>query len=233
MTQNATATPDQLTDAQIEDYLRRHPTFFLEHETLLTELYLPHASGEAVSLLERQVSLLRERNIDARKRLKDFLEEGERNDELFGKTRELVLTLMDARSLSHMVESLYAACQTLFGLEHQQFTLIDPPAALKPALVRALSRSEAEQKMPSVARISQCAAGVFRDEELKLLFAGDHADVKSALVLPIFAQDELVALMAFGSDDARYFCSNMDTLFLDFIGDVLGRLLPRFLKSLG
>ncbi|CAA0078682.1 Uncharacterised protein [BD1-7 clade bacterium] len=228
MMQDATATESPLEAAQVEEYLRNNPTYFLEREHLLTELYLPHASGEAVSLLERQVSLLRERNIDARKRLKEFLEQGERNDELFGNTRRVVTALLEARNLTDLVERLYASCQNEFGVEFQKFTLLSRDGHHRQTQVRCVNLSEAETAVPVLSRIQQCVAGIFREDELKLLFAGDHNGVGSALLLPVFVSGELVAVMAFGSSDVKYFNNEPDTLFLDFIGDVLGRLLPRF-----
>ena len=55
-----------LTAEDIENYLRKNPDFFLGRPELLTELSIPHRSGEAVSLVEKQVKVLREQNEQAR-----------------------------------------------------------------------------------------------------------------------------------------------------------------------
>ncbi len=51
------------SEAEIADYLQNNADFFERHATLLTKLKLPHSRGNAtVSLVERQVSALREKN---------------------------------------------------------------------------------------------------------------------------------------------------------------------------
>jgi uncharacterized protein len=67
---------------QVIDYLRQHPDFFVQQEDLLCDLTLRHDSGPAVSLLERQVSVLRERNMQMRRRLAAMVEIARENDTL-------------------------------------------------------------------------------------------------------------------------------------------------------
>lgn len=50
-----------LDENEVADFLRAHPDFFERHLALLSELVVPHSSrGGAVSLLERQVGVLRD-----------------------------------------------------------------------------------------------------------------------------------------------------------------------------
>ena len=88
---------DPLEPEQIEAYLREHLDFFEQHHDLLAEITLPHESGVAVSLVERQVSILRERNIDMRNRLSKLLDNARDNDKLFDKSKRLVLSLIEGQ----------------------------------------------------------------------------------------------------------------------------------------
>ena len=57
------ATPVNLPrEAEVIAFLRTHPSFLDQHPELLSQLEIPHGSGDAVSLLERQVAVLREEN---------------------------------------------------------------------------------------------------------------------------------------------------------------------------
>ena len=47
----------QLDAHTVAEYLRLHPAFFAEYDELLPDLIIPHQSGQAVSLVERQVKL--------------------------------------------------------------------------------------------------------------------------------------------------------------------------------
>ena len=80
-------------------YLRENPDFFGRHPMLLTDLSLPHDSGEAISLVERQVAILRERNIDMRRRLTHLVGAANTNDTLFEKTRRFTLNMLDCDDL--------------------------------------------------------------------------------------------------------------------------------------
>lgn len=225
-----TDTPIALTAQQVNQYLIEHPTYFLEHEHLLADLYLPHASGEAVSLLERQVSILRDRNIETRKRLSDMLEQGQRNDVLFQKTRNLVLNLLEAKSLNDLSQRLIDCCSKEFQVDKVQFSLLANPEHYRTSQSRVIPITELEKTMPSLMETNHCLSGIFRDDELKFLFAGRQESTASAIALPIVIQHRVQAVIALGSDDPNYFQAGMDTLFLNFVGDVIARLLPRFLK---
>jgi len=50
---------DALSADQVASYLKKHPDFFINRDSLLAEITLPHESGQAISLLERQVKILR------------------------------------------------------------------------------------------------------------------------------------------------------------------------------
>ena len=95
-----------IDDQTVLDYLRNRPDFFRAHPALLAELDLPHASGGAVSLIERQVAILRERSISSRHKLGELIEIAKDNDKLFEQTRELVLQLITSRSPKDMFDGL-------------------------------------------------------------------------------------------------------------------------------
>nr|GFB69300.1 probable diaminopimelate decarboxylase, chloroplastic [Tanacetum cinerariifolium] len=71
-------------------WLQQHPDFFAEHDDLLTAMRIPHQRGDTVSLVERQLKILRERNIEMRHRLSQLMDVARDNDRLFEKTRRLI-----------------------------------------------------------------------------------------------------------------------------------------------
>jgi len=50
---------NELNDEAVLRYLTIHPEFFNNNQDLLPRLRIPHESGKAVSLIEKQVSVLR------------------------------------------------------------------------------------------------------------------------------------------------------------------------------
>jgi uncharacterized protein YigA (DUF484 family) len=62
-----------LDPSQVADFLSNNPEFFEDRDALLLSMSLPHQQGGAVSLVEKQVALLRERNLETKKRLDEFV----------------------------------------------------------------------------------------------------------------------------------------------------------------
>src|SRR3990167_1227658 len=104
----------ELTAEQVASYLHAHPEFFVDRDELLGEMRIPHQPGDAVSLVERQVRLLRERNIEMRHRLSQLMDVARDNDRLFDKTRRLVLDLLDASSLEEVVSCVEDSLRSEF-----------------------------------------------------------------------------------------------------------------------
>lgn len=129
--QTSTDTPGELAadktvpalEAEaVAAWLQQHPDFFAEHDELLTAMRIPHQRGDTVSLVERQLKLLRERNIEMRHRLSQLMDVARDNDRLFEKTRRLILALMDATSLEEIVIAVEDSLRQefLFGAEQSK-----------------------------------------------------------------------------------------------------------------
>ncbi len=226
MTTNIDTDIESQSAEQIEAYLRQHPTFFIEREQLLSELYFPHSNGSVVSLVERQVNLLRERNIESRKRLNQFVSQAKTNDELFKKTQALVLTLLDATSLNELIKGFNQCALSQFDIDAVQVSLLNDKFSQANQLQK-VGRETLAERLPWVLAIKNSISGHFREEELTLLFPREKG-IKSAIVLPINHEGGLQAILSFGSYDSRYFDAKMDTLFVEFIASVLSRQLTKY-----
>ncbi len=213
----------EISEDQVANYLKNHPGFFLKRDDLLCELKLSHPSGTAVSLLERQVNLLRERNMDMRHRLSDMLGHGETNDLLFDKTNRLILSLIEAKTIDALARTCRNALLNDFQLPFAALILLDPPSA--PATVRTASRAAAQEAVANLLN-NKLTCGVLRDKELQFLFGDQARNVGSAAVVPL-NHHGTVGILAIGSDDAHYFRADMGNLFIQHIADVLTRLLAK------
>ncbi|MBV2091153.1 MAG: DUF484 family protein, partial [Candidatus Thiodiazotropha sp. (ex Ctena orbiculata)] len=94
------------TDQQIADYLRENPGYLLRHPELLAELEIPHASGDAVSLIERQVEALRKQLKDTQQQLANLVEVARSNDQLQARMHRLTLELIDAATFEEVLNAL-------------------------------------------------------------------------------------------------------------------------------
>src|SRR5215217_4237121 len=103
-------------ETAIADYLQGNPDFFERHATLLTKLNLPHNRGSsAISLVERQVAALRDKNEKLETRLRELIEVARGNDALAAKIHRLACRLVRAEDASGVLEALEASLREDFG----------------------------------------------------------------------------------------------------------------------
>ena len=219
----AVATPLELSDEQVRDYLKQNGDFLQRNPDMLDHLHISHASGSAVSLVEKQVSVLRERNIDMRHRLNALTANARDNDKLYEQTRGLVLALLDAASLDELYTAFMNSMERDFNVDYASLILFGE--ADEEASCRIETAEAAKIEIGALLKGRKPVCGVLRKEELAYLFP-DAGEVGSAALMPL-ANGEELGLVAVGSADANRYSSNMGTLFLTHIADVIVRLLPR------
>lgn len=213
----------------IAAYLRDHPEFFVEHEELLSTLRIPHQRGDTVSLVERQLKLLRDRNIEMRHRLSQLMDVARDNDRLFDKTRRLILALMDANSLEEIVIAVEDSLRNEFQVPFVSLILFsDNPMSIG----RWVSTAEAQKAIGGLISGDKTFCGALREHELTFLYGAEQgAQVGSSAVIALTHQG-LHGVLAIGSRDPQYYKSSVGTLFLSYIAEVLGRVLPRYTNAL-
>ena len=67
-------------DTWVAAYLQQHPDFFLRRPDILSNLSIPHETGEAVSLIEHQIKVLRKQTDNYRKQLEELVAVAREND---------------------------------------------------------------------------------------------------------------------------------------------------------
>ena len=95
-----------VTEKQVVKHLQDNPEFFLNHPELLSNIKLPHDSGKAISLVEKQVNILREQGVKATEKLKDLTDNARTNDEIFDITRSLILDLLESNTIEEVSTSV-------------------------------------------------------------------------------------------------------------------------------
>lgn len=220
-------TVDDLSAGKVADYLRTHPEFFLEQGDLLADLSLPHESGKAISLLERQVTILRDRGIEARQKLNNLLENARNNDQLFDTTRNLVLALLRAGNVTEITDVTQDQLSNHDNIDACEILLVEHPDLKVSQSVRVESLSKLKQHFTDALRLKRTHCGVLEREQVKFLFPGNHQQINSTALCPVINNSEILALIGFGNRADNYFNIHLDTLFLDFIGHVVGAVLDK------
>ncbi|GLS27082.1 DUF484 family protein [Marinibactrum halimedae] len=229
MTESVDQT-QSLRAEEVAEYLRENPEFFINHQYLLNDIRLPHESGKAVSLVERQVSVLRERTMDMRKRLDIFIDNARKNDALFDKTRRLVLTLLEARDIGDIIDAIFYSFENEFNIQFTSLILIGNPSSINSGLAQVMALNDMRRCFPRLLPLNKAVCGHLPENELALLFPKNINDIGSAAVAPL-VHGQRLGLLAIGNSDPDYYRSSMGTIFLSYIADVLNRVLPDKIPS--
>src|SRR5690606_3532164 len=224
MTDTSVTEVTELDSAVVADYLRRHPAFFVEHDELLLDLFIPHQSGQAVSLVERQVKLLRERNIDARHRLSQLMDVARENDRLFEKSRRLSLGLLESQDVEEVIANIEDSLRDDFQVPFVSLILFSETPRVGNA--RYATHSEARDAIGHLLDSNKTLSGVLRNHELLFLFGAEGEQVASTALAPLQHQGWRGGL-ALSSGDPQQYRRAAGTRFLGYIAVGLARVLLR------
>ena len=213
----------ELNDEIVREYLKNHDDFLQRNPDMLDYLHISHASGSAISLVEKQVSVMRERNMDMRQRLKTLTANARNNDMLYEQTRALILKLLEADSTEALYGIFLSSMATDFRVDHASMILFGAHSSAEGW--RMETRETVKTEIGSLFRGNKAVCGTLRKEELKFLFPGG-GEVGSAALMPLSHTQQL-GLIAVGSADANYYNSKVGTLFLSHIAEVIVKLLLR------
>jgi uncharacterized protein YigA (DUF484 family) len=220
---------ESLEAAAIAAYLEAHPDFFVEHEDLLASLRIPHRRGDTVSLVERQMTILRERNIELRHRLSHLMDVARDNDRLFDKTRRLILALLDATSLEDVVICVEDSLRQDFQVPFVSLILLGDNAM---PVGRWVTHAEAQVAIGGLLQEEKSVSGTLREHELDFLFGEEQRKQIGSTAVVAISHQGIHGILAIASRDPQHYKSSVGTLFLSYIAEVMGRVLPRFNSSL-
>lgn len=219
-----------IEEEKVAQYLKEHPNFFRNWENLLTELKLPHQSGSAISLVEKQVAILRDRNMDLRHRLGKLLDVAKENDVFFDRTRQLTLSLLEAGNLKSIANTLEKSLINDFMVDSAALILHDTEIKDQHRILRRVKSTVVKDKLSGLLQGKNIVCAPLRKDEAEFLFPHHAEIIASAAIVPLNFRGSL-GLLAIGSLDPAHFKSNMGTLFIGHIGEVLSRILRPYLLS--
>ncbi len=210
----------------IAHYLARHHDFFEQHPQLLSQMQLPHPhDGQAISLVERQSLMLRERVKALESRVAEMVRHGQENDAIAEKLTSWVRSLLSETDEGALPDTLIDELERIFEVPYAALRLWD----VKPAHASLDCARAVESDTITFAnsmRVPFCGSNVGFEAASWL---GPEGVVKSVALLPlrVGAHPETFGMLVLGSADADRFHSSMGTAFLERIGELASAALAR------
>jgi uncharacterized protein len=213
----------------IAAYLQHNPDFFERHQALLLRLRVPHArGGSTISLVERQIEVLREKHAGLEDKLAELVSVARANDVIADKLHRFTRRLLRAGSRAEAVTLIEASLREDFDSFHGVLVLIGEYPDLAPQrFVRSIARDDAGLKsFDTLFASGKPRCGQVRDSQREFLFGQEGNDIGSVALVPLGNKEAPLGVLALGSTDRDRFHPGMSTEFLarmaDLITDSLG-----------
>jgi uncharacterized protein YigA (DUF484 family) len=201
----------------VAQYLQNNPQFFESHIETLAQLVLPHPhGGRTISLVERQLLALREKNKELEKKLRELIAFANENDALQHKVHEFIVALFAAPDLATLQDMVPHLLRELFAVPHSALRLwqFNPPSA------EVLAFADAQTRPVCLHHAAHDTASWF----------GEHgAQLHSYAYLPLLAGHETIGMLVLASEDKQRFYPEMGTVFLQRIGEAVSSALHPYL----
>lgn len=212
------------------NYLKNHPDFFVQHASLITELEVPHASGSAVSLIERQVGLLREQNAQHKVHLAELVEIAKENEQSNQRLHKLILSLLDCREMDACEVVLDEIICDDFSVDAVSLKLFLEPVAEQPEHLFIENGSKLALELEKLLNKRKPMCGFFKNLPLDELFDEKAHSLTSLAVLPLFIEkNHCFGALILGSNNVRRFSADMGTVFLERLAEILSHVLNSFI----
>jgi uncharacterized protein YigA (DUF484 family) len=222
-----------LNDTTVAEYLQTYPDFFERNSALLAKLRLPHLRdmGATVSLVERQVEVLRERNQSLERKLKELVDVARANDALADRIHRLCQRLIRAHSLAETINAVETSLREDFDSMHSVMVLFLEEArtleGVPGRFLRTGTPADADIKtFETLLQSGKPRCGQVRDAQRDYLFGKDSVEIGSVALTPLGPKGEL-GILAIGASDAQRFHPAMSTEFLSRIGQLVTYALMR------
>jgi len=215
----------------VAEYLQTNPDFFERNAQVFGKLRLPHLrdAGATVSLVERQVEVLRERTQSLERKLKELVDVARANDALADRIHRLSQRLIRARDLTETIGAVETSLREDFGAMHSVLVLfLEEAKALSAGrFLRTDDIGGAEIKtFESLLQSGKPRCGQIRDAQRDYLFGKDSIEIGSVALTPL-GQKGALGILAIGASDADRFHPAMSTEFLSRIGELVTYALIR------
>ncbi len=213
-------TEERVSTEQVEAFLLGHPEFFHDHLSLLEKLSIPHPSGQAVSLISKQLEIFRSKHHELENQLNALIEIARENDTAFNRMHELTLAMLDAGTMEELIANLNQVMTECFMTDYVALKIIgeNVDSPILNLFVQAEDgnlkhfQQEMSENRPKCGRPTLAQA--------RFLFGENAGDVQTCAIIPMVFT-ELEGILAIGSRDNNRFHYSLGNMFLTQMSEII------------
>ncbi len=217
--------PDTLSAEAVAAWLQAHPEFFDDHAGLFASLKVPHPhTGQAVSLGERQIVALRERQHVLERQLATLTRTARHNQQIAMRLHEWTLQLLAETLPAQLPERVRQGLADIFEV---------PEVALRLWQCEGLDDSWQADVDDEIRWFSESLSRPYCGRDTRFRAVSWLPSVPASLALVALRspqRGQTFGLLVLGADTETRFTADMGTIFLEQVGTLAGAALSRLLQ---
>ena len=206
-------------------WLKANPDFFMAHSDVFSAMQIPHPQGgHAISMVERQLISLRERNSKLEKQLSELIGYGQHNDSLIEKLHRLTLALLRAGDAEMTLAVVHESLRADFAIPLSATRWWGEPISTHPLAEASLCSSELKSY---VAGLDRPYVGPNAAHESRDWLGAGGGDAQSFAYVP-HQDGGVCGVLMLASNDTERFTPDMATDVLTRLAHLTSAALGRF-----
>lgn len=214
------------------EYLRANPDIFVRHPEVVENLSIPHGCGKAVSLVQYQVGVLRDKNHELRRRMKELVANARDNEDLARRLHRMTLGLVECAAVDEVFARVYQAMRDEFQAEFTAIRLFAAPrSAADQGLAEFVGDDPSQRELfATVLEAGRPVCGRLRREQLKRLLGERAAEVGSGALIAL-GHGRAYGVLAVCSREPQRYHPGMGTVFLRQLGEIVSHVLVPYIEK--
>ena len=206
----------------VAGFLRRQPDFFERYPEVLRDLNLPHVSGQAVSLFDRQLASLRDENRQLKSNQQLMIENARANEILIKRIHDLALQLMEATGPSAIFSTLTERLKQHFDADRVAVQIFAAPSFMETDGPNEFVGNDSANQAAFLPLFEggEPKCGELAPDYCQALWPQEPDISGSSALLPLDAKNWR-GVLAIQSDKVERFSADMGTEFLRYISDIV------------
>ena len=214
----------------IRNYLRDHPDFFDKNPDILETMVIHHKTDGAISLVERRLQALQEKNISLENKLNSLINNAEQNQKIFENIMTLASRVLTAQNLLSLLDILDDSFKNVFKIKYHKLIIFDKFVSIDHPSMVFNNEKELKKAIPELSDSGKQFSGEITEQAFQLLFDKKN-QIHNSVVLCKITNESPNAYLAFGSDDPDLYKQSDSKYFLLHLANLVGQSFIKFIKE--
>ena len=215
---------------KIRNYLRDHPDFFDKNPDILETMVIHHKTDGAISLVERRLQALQEKNISFENKLNSLINNAEQNQKIFENIMTLASRVLTAQNLLSLLDILDDSFKNVFKIKYHKLIIFDEFVSIDHPSMVFNNEKELKKAIPELSDSGKQFSGEITEQAFQLLFDKKN-QIHNSVVLCKITNESPNAYLAFGSDDPDLYKQSDSKYFLLHLANLVGQSFIKFIKE--